>query len=194
MAENRLHLEAALRTNFGKGASRQLRREGRVPGVIYGHGLEVVHVHFDAHALFMATKGNHNAVLTLDIDGTKDHALVKDLQVNPLSRQIEHVDLLRVKKGELVAVEVPVVLEGEPVSGLLAAVELLHMPLHVPANEIPAEIVVSVEGREEGQHVFLSDVVLPADCVCELDPETVVVTVSAPAAAPVEEEEAADAE
>lgn len=113
-------LSAVARTNFGKGSARQLRRDGRVPAVVYGHGAEPVHFSVDAHELFLAIKGQANALLTVDLDGEDILALVKDIQRHPLSRQLVHADLLRVNKGEKVEVEVPVEIVGESAPGTMA--------------------------------------------------------------------------
>lgn len=172
-------LSAVARTNFGKGSARQLRREGRVPAVAYGHGAEPVHFSVDAHELFLAIKGQANAVLTVDLNGDDILALVKDIQRHPLSRQLVHADLLRVKKGEKVEVEVPVELVGESASGTMATLEILHLLVKAPATNIPEVIQVNVEGREEGAHVTVADIAFAGDVECEIDPEAVVVVVSA---------------
>ncbi len=172
-------LSAVARTNFGKGSARQLRREGRVPAVAYGHGAEPVHFSVDAHELFLAIKGQANAVLTVDLNGDDILALVKDIQRHPLSRQLVHADLLRVKKGEKVEVEVPVELVGESASGTMATLEILHLLVKAPATNIPEVIQVNVEGREEGAHVTVADIAFAGDVECEIDSEAVVVVVSA---------------
>ncbi len=172
-------LSAVARTNFGKGSARQLRREGRVPAVAYGHGAEPVHFSVDAHELFLAIKGQANAVLTVDLNGDDILALVKDIQRHPLSRQLVHADLLRVKKGEKVEVEVPVELVGESAPGTMATLEILHLLVKAPATNIPEVIEVNVEGREEGAHVTVADIAFAGDVECEIDSEAVVVVVSA---------------
>ena len=172
-------LSAVARTNFGKGSARQLRRDGRVPAVVYGHGAEPVHFSVDAHELFLAIKGQANAVLTVDLNGDDILALVKDIQRHPLSRQLVHADLLRVKKGEKVEVEVPVELVGESAPGTMATLEILHLLVKAPATNIPEVIEVNVEGREEGAHVTVADIAFAGDVECEIDSEAVVVVVSA---------------
>jgi len=172
-------LSAAARTNFGKGSARQLRRDGRVPAVVYGHGAEPVHFSVDAHELFLAIKGQANALLTVDLDGEDILALVKDIQRHPLSRQLVHADLLRVNKGEKVEVEVPVEIVGESAPGTMATLEILHLLVKAPATNIPEVIEVNVEGREEGAHVTVADIAFAGDVECEIDSEAVVVVVSA---------------
>ena len=174
-------LSAVARTNFGKGSARQARRDGRVPAVVYGHGAEPVHFTVDAHELFLAIKGQANALLSIELDGEDILALVKDIQRHPLSRQLVHADLLRVNKGEKVDVEVPVELVGESAVGTRAYVEILHLLVKAPATHLPEVITVDVEGREDGAHVTVADIVFPADVECEIDPQAVVVVISAEA-------------
>ncbi|WP_216387153.1 50S ribosomal protein L25/general stress protein Ctc [Arcanobacterium phocae] len=190
-------LKASVRSEFGKGAARRLRREEKLPGVLYGHGENPVHLELDYHSTFMAVRGNANALLSIEIDGEKELAIVKDVQRNALSRLIEHVDFLRVKKGEKVDAEIPVVLEGEPAGEAAATLEMLQVMAKADATAIPEQIVVNVDGLEDGKHVTVADLVLPEGVEVELDPEAVVVVIAVPAMeAPEEgtEDEAADAE
>lgn len=179
MADNNT-LVAEVRESFGKGASRQLRRAGRIPAVAYGHGADPLHLSFDSHDVFLATKGQANALLTVDVAGEEILALVKEIQRNPLSRQIEHVDLLRVKKGEKVEVEVPVEVVGESAPGTIHTIELMHLLVKAPATDLPEAITIDVTGREEGAHVTVADLTLPADAEVDMDPETVVVVIAVP--------------
>ncbi|MGO1594416.1 MAG: 50S ribosomal protein L25/general stress protein Ctc [Ancrocorticia sp.] len=176
----RTTLVADARTTFGKGSSRQLRRAGRVPAVAYGHGSEPLHMSVDAHELFIAVKGQANALLNIQLDGDKLLVLVKDIQRHPISRNYLHADLLRVKKGEKVQVDVPVEVTGEPFAGAIHTVEYMTLPVLAPATDIPDYITVSVEGRKDGEHITVADIDFPADSECELDPETIVVVVSTP--------------
>src|SRR5689334_2090244 len=112
MSEDLIKAEA--RTEFGKGAARRIRRDAKVPAVIYGHGNDPIHVTLPAHDTLMAIRhGGANAVLNIDIDGTVQLALTKQIQADPIKGFLEHVDFVAVKKGEKVTVEVPVVLIGE---------------------------------------------------------------------------------
>ncbi|WP_216396031.1 50S ribosomal protein L25/general stress protein Ctc [Arcanobacterium phocae] len=190
-------LKASVRSEFGKGAARRLRREEKLPGVLYGHGENPVHLELDYHSTFMAVRGNANALLSIEIDGEKELAIVKDVQRKALSRLIEHVDFLRVKKGEKVDAEIPVVLEGEPAGEAAATLEMLQVMAKADATAIPEQIVVNVDGLEDGKHVTVADLVLPEGVEVELDPQAVVVVIAVPAMeAPEEgsEDEAADAE
>lgn len=187
-------LKADIRKEFGKGAARRLRREEKLPGVLYGHEEEPMHLELDYHTTFLAVRGNANALLSIEVEGEKHLAIVKDVQRNPLSRLIEHIDLLRVKKGEKVDVEVPVVVEGEPAGDAIATVELLQVMAKAPAIAIPEAITVDVEGLEEGTHVTVADLKLPEDVEVELDPETIVVVIAVPSVdVPEEAEESEEA-
>lgn len=188
-------LKADIRKEFGKGAARRLRREEKLPGVLYGHEEEPMHLELDYHTTFLAVRGNVNALLSIEVEGEKHLAIVKDVQRNPLSRLIEHIDLLRVKKGEKVDVEVPVVVEGEPAGDAIATVELLQVMAKAPAIAIPEAITVDVEGLEEGTHVTVADLKLPEDVEVELDPETIVVVIAVPSVdVPEEAEESEESE
>ncbi|MCI6574581.1 MAG: 50S ribosomal protein L25/general stress protein Ctc [Actinomycetaceae bacterium] len=185
-------IKAEKRDAFGKGAARKLRAAGRTPAVVYGLGEDPAHITFDAHEIFMEVRSNANAVLTLEVGGKKQLALVKDVQINPLSREIEHVDLLRVKADQKVEVEVPLELTGVPFGQAIATLELLHLLVQAPATDIPEQIVINVEGLEDGTVLHVSDLELPADVIAEVDGEEVAVTVAVPRE-PEAEEEAASA-
>lgn len=182
-------LKAEVRTKFGKGAARQLRREGKLPGVLYGHGHEVLHLALDTHEVFLAIKGQSNVVLKVLVDGEEQLALVKDVQVDPVRRVLEHIDFVIVRRGEKVSVEVPVALEGEVAGKAVATVDLLNIKLLVPATDIPETITVDVEGLEDGDVVRVSDLKLPGNAECEDDPETPVVVVAVPPEEPEAETE-----
>ncbi|MDD7466101.1 MAG: 50S ribosomal protein L25/general stress protein Ctc [Actinomycetaceae bacterium] len=176
------------RDGFGKGVARKLRAAGRTPAVVYGLGGEPTHISFDAHEIFMEVRSNANAVLTLELGGEKQLALVKDVQINPLSREIEHVDLLRVKADQKVDVEVPLELTGVPFGQAIATLEILHLLVQAPATDIPEQIVVNVEGLEDGTVLHVSDLELPADVEAAVDGEEVAVTVAVPKEPEAEEE------
>lgn len=187
-------LEATRRDEFGKGAARRARREGKLPVVVYGHGQEPSHLLLDYHDAYMLIRSNLNSLLTLRVEGQEQLVLVKEAQRNPLTRNFEHLDLLRVKADEKVEVEVPVEITGEPASGAIAAVELMNLLVKAPANDIPEAIVVDVEGLGDGANVTVADVKFPEDVISEMDPEEVVVVVSVPQEADLPEEAAADAD
>lgn len=177
---------AETRTNFGKGFARRLRAAGKIPAVIYGHGTDPVHVALPGHQVSLIIR-RANALLDLDIDGTSQLALVKDVQKDPVHQIIEHIDLLVVKKGEKVAIDLPVVVTGESFAGTIAALDAATLAVEAEATHIPENVEVSVEGLEEGAHITAADVKLPNGVTLVADPETLVVAISVPPA-PVEDE------
>lgn len=184
-------IETTVRENFGKGFARRMRREGLVPGVVYGHGGETAHIALPGHETALAIRGNANALLTVTVDGKDQLVLVKDVQRNPLTRFLEHVDLLAIKAGETVTVTIPVVTVGEPESGTVVTVETLQIDVTAPVTEIPESIEVDVEGKEEGTQIRMGDIELPKGVTTEVEDEELLVSVNFPI---VDEElEAADA-
>lgn len=186
---------AEVRTSFGKGFARRLRAAGKIPAVIYGHGTDPVHVALPGHQTALLIR-RANAVLELDIDGAQQLALVKDVQKDPVHQVIEHIDLLVVKKGEKVQVEVPVTVVGEPFAGTIVNLDATTISLEVEATHIPEHVEVDVEGLEEGAHITAGDLTLPKGATLLADADLLVVAISTPAAAAVEEEteEAEEAE
>ncbi|MGO2745255.1 50S ribosomal protein L25/general stress protein Ctc [Microbacterium sp.] len=181
-------VHAEVRAEFGKGFARRLRAAGKIPAVIYGHGTEPVHVALPGHQVSLIIR-RANALLELDIEGKSQLALVKDVQRDPVRQIIEHIDLLVVKKGEKVQVEVPIFTSGESFSGTVVSVEVTTIKLEVEATHIPQHLEVSVEGLEEGAHITAGEVNLPKGASLIDDPELLLVTVYVPAA---EVEPAAD--
>ncbi|MCG5430940.1 50S ribosomal protein L25/general stress protein Ctc [Mycobacterium sp. MYCO198283] len=197
-------LTASVRTATGKGASRRARRQGKIPAVLYGHGSDPQHLELDAHdfAAVLRRSGT-NAVLTLDIDGTEQLALTRALDIHPIRRNIRHADLLVVRRGEKVTVEVPVTVEGEAASGSLVTQELNAVEVEAEALSIPEAITVSVADAEPGTQITAAQLDLPRGTTLVSDPELLVVNVvSAPTAEELEsegggaslEEQAAEAE
>ncbi len=184
---------AELRENFGKGFARRLRAAGQIPAVIYGHGTDPVHVALPGHQVALLIR-RANAVLELDVNGTQQLTLVKDVQKDPVHQIIEHIDLLVVKKGEKVQVDVPVVVLGEPFAGTIVNLDNATVSLEVEATHIPENVEVDVEGLEDGTHITAADLKLPAGASLVTEPETLIVAISVPAAtnAEAEEIEAAD--
>ncbi|ROS51475.1 50S ribosomal protein L25/general stress protein Ctc [Frigoribacterium sp. PhB24] len=172
-------LSALVRTSFGKGAARKIRAKDQIPAVIYGHGTDPQHVTLPGHETMLITR-RANAVITLDIEGTNQLALVKDIQRDPVKQTIEHIDLIVVRQGEKVTVEVPVHVEGESAPGTIHVVELNAVELEVEATHIPQNVVVSIEGLEEGAQVSAADLVLPKGATLVSEPETLVLAVSVP--------------
>ena len=184
---------AEVRENFGKGYARRLRAAGKIPAVIYGHGTDPVHVSLPGHQVSLLIR-RANAVLELDVAGKQQLTLVKDVQKDPVHQIIEHIDLLVVKKGEKIQVDVPVVVLGEPFAGTIANLENTTVLLEVEATHIPQNIEVDVEGLEDGARITAADLTLPKGASLVVDPETLIVAVSVPTAALAAEEEIAEAD
>lgn len=188
MATAKNLLDAAVRTEFGKGAARRTRRDGNVPAVLYGHQADPQHLALNAREFARVLReSGTNAVLTLVIDGKQQLALTKSVTVHPIRRYIEHADLLIVKRGEKVTVDVPVVVTGDAAPGALVNLDSTTVSLEADALSIPEQIEVSVEGFEIGSQVLAAQLELPKGATLQSDAEMLVVNVVAPAA---EEEEA----
>ena len=183
-------LEVEVRTRTGKGASRQARRDGKVPAVLYGHGAQPQHINLDAHdfAAVLRHSGT-NAVLSLRIGGEEQLALPKAITVHPVRRNLQHIDLIVVKRGEKVTVEVPVHLEGDAASGTLVTQDATTIEIETEALSIPESLVLSIEGVEEGTQILAGQVPLPSGVTLISDPEMLVVNiVAAPSAEELESE------
>jgi large subunit ribosomal protein L25 len=178
---------AEARTEFGKGAARRIRRADKIPAVLYGHGTDPVHITLPGHETLLALR-TANALLDISIDGSSQLALPKQVQRDPIKRTIEHVDLVIVRRGEKVTVDVAVVLEGEAAPGALVDVVVTAVPLEAEATHIPEQVTVPIEGAEVGTQVTAADLQLPeGTSLSGLDPETLVVNVTAaPTAADIE--------
>jgi large subunit ribosomal protein L25 len=177
VSEVRLSVEP--RTEFGKGAARRTRRAGKIPAVLYGHGTDPRHLSLPSLEFARVVRENgSNAVLTLDIDSTVELALTKTIVVHPLRNYIEHVDLLVVKHGEKITVDVPLVITGEPRSGSLVTVNLDAVQIEVEALHIPEQFEVSIAGAGPGTMVTAAQIELPAGAVLVTDPEALVVAVN----------------
>ncbi|MGY4712429.1 50S ribosomal protein L25/general stress protein Ctc [Mycolicibacterium sp. CBM1] len=184
------NLTADVRGKTGKGASRQARREGKIPVVLYGHGAEPQHLELNARDFSAVLRhSGTNAVLTLDIDGKEQLALTKALSVHPIRRSIQHADLIVVRRGEKVTVEVSVTVEGEAASGTLVTQDASTIEIEAEALSIPETLTVSVEGVEEGTQITAGQIELPAGTTLISDPELLVVNVvAAPSAEELEAE------
>ncbi|WP_267420513.1 MULTISPECIES: 50S ribosomal protein L25/general stress protein Ctc [unclassified Curtobacterium] len=172
-------LAAEVRTKFGKGAARKLRAADKIPAVIYGHGTEPQHVSLPGHETMLLVR-TANAVVDLDIDGAAQLALVKDVQRDPVRQIIEHIDLVVLRRGEKVTVDVPVVIEGESFAGTIHVQDLNTVSLLVLATDIPEHVVVDVEGLEDGKQIHASELQLPEGAELETDPEALVVAIVTP--------------
>jgi large subunit ribosomal protein L25 len=190
MAKEINKVQVDLREKFGKGAARKLRVLGMIPAVIYGHGTEPVHVSLPAHRIGLLLR-RANAILDLDINGTSQLVLVKDVQKDPVLAIIEHIDLIVVRKGEKVQVEVQVHMAGESFPGTMADFDTKTLLLEVEATDIPENVTVSIEGLEDGAQIHASDVTLPDGAVLISEPDTLVVYVHTPRG---EDEEEAETE
>lgn len=187
MAE--IQLAADSRNEFGKGAARRIRRADKVPAVLYGHGTDPVHITLPGHETLLALRAA-NALLSISIDGAESQlALPKQVQRDPIKGSIKHVDLLIVKRGEKVTVEVPIVVAGEAGPDTIVVSEATALTIEAEATHIPGEITVSVEGLEAGSQIALGDIKLPHGVDLVGDPEALAVVIAnAPTEAELEAE------
>ena len=193
MAADQIVLEAQLRTEFGKGAARRIRRNDMIPAVLYGHGETPVHLELPGHDTMMAVK-NPNALLTIRFDGKEELALARDVQREVIRRFIEHVDLVIVKKGEKVEVDVPVHAEGEAAAETVVTTENGMLTVLTPATDIPEAFTVSVEGAEAGTQILAKEITLPSGVELVSDEEMLVINVTEQISAEALDAELAEAE
>jgi large subunit ribosomal protein L25 len=186
-------LTAELRTEFGKGAARRIRRAHKVPAVLYGHGTAPIHISLPGHETLLALR-TANALLSIDVNGTSQLALPKQVQRDPLKHTIEHVDLVIVRRGEKVTVDVPIVIEGEAASETLVVVDHNSVPIEAEATHLPEGIVVSVEDLPAGTQILASDLKLPEGSTLSIDADTLIVNVTSAPSAEAIEAELAEAE
>jgi large subunit ribosomal protein L25 len=184
-------LSAETRTEFGKGAARRIRRENKVPGVLYGHGSDPLHLTLPGHDLLLALR-TPNVLISLDIDGKSNElAIPKAVQRDPLKGFLEHVDLQLVKRGEKVTVEIPVHTEGELAAGGNLLEHVLNaLPVETEATHIPESVTVSVEGLAAGDSVLAKDITLPKGTTLAVEEDAVVLQVLASQAEEAPEGEA----
>ncbi|MGW6461284.1 50S ribosomal protein L25/general stress protein Ctc [Streptomyces sp. NPDC055078] len=173
-------IAAGVRTEFGKGAARRVRRDNKVPGVLYGHGTDPVHITLPGHELLLALR-TPNVLLSLDIEGhNTELAIPKAVQRDPIKGFLEHVDLLLVKRGEKVTVEIRVLTEGELAPGNFLLEHVLNtLPVEAEATHIPESVTVSIAGLEGGASVLAKDIPLPAGTTLAVDEDAVVLQVLA---------------
>ena len=174
-----VRIEAELRTEFGKGAARRARLAGRVPAVIYGHGAETRHLSLPEHELMLALKTPNVLIRLEGLPGRAGLALPKAVQRNPLKGAIEHVDLIEVRRGEKVTVEIPVRVTGEVFPGGMLDQQLVQIAVEAEATHLPDGIDVDVEGMEVGTAVHARDLALPEGSTLQIDPEALVLHVLA---------------
>ena len=186
-------ITAAIRTEFGKGAARRIRRADQIPAVLYGSNTEPVHLTLPGHETMLAVKMS-NALLNLDIEGRKQLALVKDVQRDPIKPIIEHVDLVIVKRGEKVTVEVPVHVEGDAAPETVVTVDNATLEIEADVTNLPEALVVSVEGLEVGTQILAGQVEMPSGATLASDAELLVVNITQQISAEELEAELAEAE
>jgi large subunit ribosomal protein L25 len=172
-------ISAEVRDQFGKGAARKLRALGKIPAVLYGHGTDPQHVSLPGHETALIIR-RANAIIDLDIAGKHQLALVKDVQKDPVRQIIEHLDLIIVKAGEKVQVDVAVHVVGEPAPGLEADQDAKALLIETLATSIPERLEANVEGLVAGAQILAKDVVLPAGCTLITEPDVLVVAISVP--------------
>lgn len=174
-----IKIQVTLREDFGKGAARQARRAGQIPAVVYGHGTDPVHILLPAQQTTLAVR-NPNALLTLVHDGEEHLVLPKDIQRNFIKQTVDHLDLLVVRKGEKVVVDVSVHVEGEAAPNTVFNLEEATVPVLAEATNLPDNVTIVIEGRTAGEHVYGRDIQLPAGTTLELEDDYVIATISEP--------------
>ena len=177
MSEVRIAAEP--RTEFGKGAARRTRRAGRVPAVLYGHGTDPQHISLPGHELMLALKTSNVLLRVQGLSGADELALPKDVQRDPVKGFLEHIDLLLVKSGEKVSVEIPVHLTGEIVSGNRLDQQLVQIAVEAEATHIPQSVEVDVTGLDAGDAIYAKDVTLPTGVTLAVDEDALVLQIVA---------------
>jgi large subunit ribosomal protein L25 len=184
-----VRIVAEPRSEFGKGAARRVRRAGRVPAIVYGHGTDTRHVTLPGHELLMALKTPNVLIEVAGLSGRPQLTLPKAVQRDPIRGAIEHVDLIMVRRGEKVTVEVPVQVTGEVEPGGLLDQQMVRLAIEAEATQIPQAIDVSVEGMDIGDAVHAGDLTLPEGVTLVAEPEALVLHVlAAPTAEQIEAE------
>jgi len=172
-------IPAETRTEFGKGAARRIRRDDKIPAVVYGHGNDPIHLTLPGHDTMMALKhGGANALLELSIEGSSQLALTKAVQIDPIRRVIEHIDFVAVRRGEKVTVDVPVHLSGDAAPETLVVTENNTVQIEAEATNIPEHIEISIEGLPAGTQILAGQLDLPEGSTLLVDPETLIVNVT----------------
>ena len=193
MAEARI--DAETRTEFGKGAARRTRRAGKIPAVLYGHGTDPIHITLPGHETMLALKhGGANALLSIEVEGKSQLALPKQVQRDPIKGFLEHLDLIVVRKGEKVTVDIPVHVVGESKSDALTVTETNTVSVEAEATHIPEFFEVSVAGAPVGTQIHASEITLPEGTTLLADGELLIVNVTQQISAEALEAELAEAE
>lgn len=184
-----VRIVAEPRTEFGKGPARRMRSVGRVPAILYGHGTETRHITLPGHQLLMALKTPNVLIQVEGLSGSSQLTLPKAVQRDPIRGDIEHVDLILVRRGEKVTVEIPVQVTGEVEPGGLLDQQMVRLAVEAEATQIPQGITVDVEGMEIGASVHAGDLDLPSGVTLAAEPELLVLHVlAAPTAEQIEAE------
>ena len=191
MSEVRIAAES--RTEFGKGAARRIRRAQKVPAVLYGHGADVRHISLPGHELMKALK-TPNVLLTVELNGSDELALPKAVQRDPIKGFLEHVDLVVVRRGERVTVDIPVHVNGESAPDTLVSLEHPQLSIEAEATHLPDGVDVSVDGLPPGSQIHAKDITLPRGATLATDPEILVVNITAAPTAEMLEADLAEAE
>jgi large subunit ribosomal protein L25 len=186
-------IAAESRTEFGKGAARRIRRADKVPAVLYGHGTDPIHITLPGHDLMLALK-TANALLSIELDGKSQLALPKQVQRDPIKGFIEHADLLIVRKGEKVTVDVRIVLVGDAAPDTMVNLENNTVALEAEATHIPESVEVSIAGLAAGTQIHARDLVVPEGSALAVDEDLLVVNITAQQSQEALEAELADAE
>ncbi|GFZ92876.1 50S ribosomal protein L25/general stress protein Ctc [Nesterenkonia alkaliphila] len=189
---DKIQISAETRTEFGKGSARRARREDKIPAVIYGHGDDPRHVLLPGHETALAVR-NPNALITLDIEGDEQMVVPKDIQRDPIKPWIVHLDLLAVRKGEKIVVDVPVEVIGEPADGYEYMLDQPSVPVEADALSLPDSVSIDITGRNE--NALPDALILPEGTELALgDLESPVVSIYEPQEQPLEDEDAEAAE
>ncbi|GEP37755.1 50S ribosomal protein L25 [Nocardioides psychrotolerans] len=188
-------ISAETRTEFGKGAARRIRRENKVPAVIYGHGNDPIHLTLPGHETMMALKrGGSNALLEIEIDGTTQLALAREIQVDPIKRHLEHIDFVAVRKGEKVTVDVRVNVIGNAAPDTLVVTENVTVQIEAEATHIPEQIDIDIQDARAGTQIHASDLKLPSGSTLLVDGDTLIINVTEQMSAAALEAELEEAE
>jgi large subunit ribosomal protein L25 len=173
------HVAVDIRTSFGKGAARKLRASGKIPAVVYGHGADPLHVALPAHETTLIAR-RANALIELKMTDGEQLVLIKDVQRDPVRQIIEHLDLVIVRKGEKVTVDIAVHVEGEPISGTMVQMDHSSITVEAEATHIPEYVSVNVDGLEEGSQIHAGELSLPDGATLVTDPEALILSIQLP--------------
>jgi large subunit ribosomal protein L25 len=173
------HVAVDIRTSFGKGAARKLRASGKIPAVVYGHGADPLHVALPAHETTLIAR-RANALIELKMTDGEQLVLIKDVQRDPVRQIIEHLDLVIVRKGEKVTVDIAVHVEGEPISGTMVQMDHSSITVEAEATHIPEYVSVNVDALEEGSQIHAGELSLPDGATLVTDPEALILSIQLP--------------